>query len=157
MIPKSIQYKIGTFFLVLYGVYQVSEGWAARKQLATLEKEGVTVPGVVESIEKQTSGSWRRRSTHYTVVASFVTQVGARRATFDATSTFCEPRITGQGITARIVNPNVEIRYVPASPRNAIIVGGSVDKASDFWFGIIVTVAAFGGLIYLFVYNPFEE
>jgi len=55
------------------------------------------------------------------------------------------------------VNPNVEIRYVPSNFKNSIIVGGSVDKAGDFWFGMIVTVVAFGGLIHLIVYNPFED
>ncbi len=159
MIPKSIQFKIGAFIMVLYGIFKFSEGAGARKELAALEKDGVTVPGVIESAEKETSGSWRRRSTEYTVFASYITQAGARRAKFEVTSSFFEPRVSGsgQGGTGAIVNPNVEIRYLPTNFKNSIIVGGSVNKASDFWFGMIVTVAGFGGLIYLFVYNPFED
>ncbi len=159
MIPKSIRYKIGAFIMVLYGIFKFSEGADARKELAALEKDGVMVPGIIESVEKETSGSWRRRKTQYTVFASYMTQAGARRGKFSVTGSFIEPRLSssGQGDTGAIVNPNVEIRYVPSNFKNSIIVGGSVDKAGDFWFGMIVTVVAFGGLIYLFVYNPFED
>jgi hypothetical protein len=38
-----------------------------------------------------------------------------------------------------------------------MIVGGSVNRSSDFWFGIVVAVAGFGGLIYLFLYDPFAD
>ena len=159
MIPKSIRYKIGAFIMVLYGVFKFSEGADARKELAALEKDGVTVPGVIESAEKETSGSWRRRKTQYTVFASYMTQAGARRAKFEVTGSFIEPRVSGSGKDGMgaMVNPNVEIRYLPTHFKNSIIVGGSVDKAGDFWFGMIVTVVAFGGLIYLIVYNPFED
>ncbi len=159
MIPKSIRYKIGAFIMVLYGVFKFSEGADARKELAALEKDGVTVPGVSESAEKETSGSWRRRKTEYTVFASYMTQAGARRGKFAVTGSFIEPRLSGsgQGEMGTILKPNVEIRYLPTNFKNSIIVGGSADKAGDFWFGMIVTVTAFGGLVYLIVCNPFED
>lgn len=154
MIPKSIQFKIGAFFVVLWGVYLASNGSGAGKQLATLEKKGVTVPGIIESAQK----SGRRRSTEYTVVAAFATQSGEpRKSEFEVTPSFFESRTRGEGVRGAIVNPNVEIRYLPTNPKLAMIIGGSVNHSSDFWFGIVVAVAGFGGLIYLFVCDPFED
>jgi len=154
MIPKSIQYKIAAVFVVLWGVYLASSGSETGKQVALLEKKGVTVPGIIESAKK----SGRRRSTEYTVVATFATQSGEpRKAEFEVTSSFFESRTSGQGMMGMIVNPNIEVRYLQTNPNVAMIVGGSINHSSDFWFGIVVALAGIGGLIYLFVYDPFAD
>jgi|GEM_PF-1192512 len=154
MIPKSIQYKIAAVFIVLWGVYLASSGSDTGKQVALLEKKGVTVPGTIESAKK----SGRRRSTEHTVVATFATQSGEpRKAEFEVTSSFFESRTSGQGMMGMIVNPNIEVRYLQTNPNVAMIVGGSVNHSSDFWFGIVVALAGIGGLIYLFVYDPFAD
>ncbi len=158
MIPKSIQYKIAAVFVVLWGVYLASNGSGTGKQMAQLEKKGVTVPGIIESAKTKESKSGRRRTTDYFVVAAFTTQSGdPKKSEFEVTPSFFEARTQGQGLMGSIVNPNVEIRYLPTDPSLAIIIGGSVDKSSDFWFGIALVAAGLGGLIYLFVYNPFED
>jgi hypothetical protein len=154
MIPKSIQYKIAAVFVVLWGVYLASSGSDTGKQVALLEKKGVTVPGIIESAKK----SGRRRSTECMVVATFATQSGEpRKAEFEVTSSFFESRTSGQGMMGMIVNPNIEVRYLQTNPNVAMIVGGSINHSSDFWFGIVVALAGIGGLIYLFVYDPFAD
>lgn len=151
MIPKSIQFKILAFCAVLYGIYMASEGSGAGKNLAKLEKGGVNVPGVIVSAKTQKSG---RRSVDYIVVATYELQSGEkRRSEFKVTEDFLESRAAGPAPA----DPNVEVRYLPTDPSLAIIVGGSVNRSSNFWIGLGVAAVGLVGLIYLFLYDPFEE
>ena len=158
MIPKSIQFKILAFFAVLYGVYLASEGSGARKADAILEKNGVTVPGMVVGAKTKTSGSARRRSTEYLFDTQFTIQNGEQRQReFVVDSSFFESRVSGSGMMGTITQPNVEVRYLPTDPSHAIIVGGSVNHSSNLWLGILVSIGGLGGLVYLFLYNPFDD
>ncbi|MGV3664419.1 MAG: hypothetical protein ACO1TE_29875 [Prosthecobacter sp.] len=155
MIPKSIQFKILAFFAVLYGLYSASEGSGAGKKFAELEKGGVNVPGILETAKTRRS---TRRSTDYTVVASYTLQTGEKRKTeFEVTSDFLQSRTNGDGMTGMITDPNVEIRYLPAKPGLAMIVGGSLNNSSKFWTGLGIAAAGLIGLVYMFIYDPFAD
>lgn len=155
MISKSVKYKIIAAVALLYGLFLASEGWGVSKHRAALEKEGVTVPGVIESARIRTTESGRRRTTEYLLTVSFKTPAGARKSEFDVTIPFFESKTSGQRPAVTVTNPNAEVRYLEADPETAMIVGGSVDGSYKLQYGLIVTGIGLCGLIYLLVRKPF--
>lgn len=137
----STKIKIVAAIAVLAGPYLAWTGNLEKQRLDRLEKEGVTVPGVIEG------GEWSKgkRSSKYIFEASYKTQDGKdMMGNFQVKVDYFKAHATDEAITV----PDVEVRYLPADPATAILVGGSTDDALLLPVGIALFV---GGLITLVV------
>lgn len=139
----STKLKIVAVVAVIAGPFLTFEGNREKQRLAALEKDGITVNGILEGGESRKSG---KRSRSYSFDASFAPQGGAPiTKTFKVKSAFFDSHTDETSITV----PGVEIRYLAANPHeSAIIVNGSTDNALLFEVGIGAVV---GGLILLIV------
>lgn len=130
--------------LIAVGPFLTFTGHKEKTRLAQLEKDGATVEGYITGGE---SKSGRRRGTSYTFNVEFKTADGkAISRDFNMKSDFAKAHISGDSIS----DPNVKVRYLPADPDNAIIVGGSSDDALMFPIGIGLFVVGLGVTVYGF-------
>jgi hypothetical protein len=136
----STKIKVFAVIAVLAGPFLTYNGHQEKERLAKLEKEGVTVDGIIEG------GEWRkgRRSSSYKLDVSFKPQNGAQtQQTFQVSSTFFSAHASDTAVT----DPAVKVRYLPSAVQDsAIIVGGSTDTTAMFGVGIGALV---GGLLTL--------
>lgn len=139
----STKLKIIAVVAVIAAPFLTLEGQKEKQRLAALEKDGITVNGILEGGESRKSG---KRSRSYSFDASFTPQGGTPiTKSFKVKSTFFDSHTDDTSITI----PEVQVRYLAASPQeSAIIVGGSTDNALLFEAGIGVGA---GGLILLIV------
>ena len=142
----STKIKIVAAIAVIAGPILTTLGYQEKERLAALEKDGITVPGVLEGGESKRSG---KRSKSYNFDATFTPQGGSQvTKTFKVTATFFSDRTDETSIT----NPDVEVRYLAADPTgSAIIVGGSTDDAALFPAGIGAFVVGLITLIVMFL------
>lgn len=148
----STKIKIVAAIAVIAGPIMTTIGYQEQQRLAILEKDGITVPGILEGGESKRSG---KRSKSYNFDASFSPQGGTPMTkTFKVTATFFSERTDDTSIT----NPNVEVRYLAADPQeSAIIVGGSTDNTSLFMIGIGAFVVGLITLIVMFLRKKPDE
>ena len=126
----STKLKIFSVIAVLGGPFAAFEGYKDKQLLAEMDKSGVTVPG--EIVGGGSSGG--RRSRSYELIIGFSPQ-GATTPTkksFKVTSSFYKAHTSDSSIT----DPNVQVRYLPAKPDTAIVVGGSSEYTALFPLGI---------------------
>ena len=136
----STKIKAFAIIAVIVGPFLTYNGHQDKERLAKLEKEGVTVDGIIEG------GEWRkgRRSSSYKLEVSYKPQNGAQtQQTFQVSSSFFSAHASDKEVT----DPAVKVRYLPSEIQDsAIIVGGSTDTTAMFGVGI----GAFGiGLLTL--------
>lgn len=146
---KPTQIKLVAVIAILAGPFLAIQGYNTKQSLAELEKDGITVEGVIDGGE---SSSGRRRSSSYSFDVSFSPQTGVpQKKPFKVTSGFFKAHVSGDTIS----DPKVQVRYLPTNTDTAILVGGSTDNSWTFLVGI---AACLGGLltaIYMFViYKP---
>lgn len=122
--------KLIAVIAVLAGPFMTYTGHKEKERLAALEKDGVTVEGVIEG------GEWKkgRRSSSYKFDVSYTPQNGSRvQQTFEVTSGFFSAHASDTAVT----DPAVKVRYLPSDIQDsAIVVGGSTDMTAMFGFGI---------------------
>ena len=125
----STKITIAAVIAVLAGPFLAFVGYQEKQRLALLEKEGVTVPGVIEGGESQK----RRRSKTYKFDVIFRGPNGSPiTQSFKVTSSFFKAHASDSAVTA----PVVEVRYQPSNMSNSIIVGGSDDDTAMFPAGL---------------------
>ncbi len=144
--PKSIirmgtstKIKLFALIAVLAGPFLTYKGHQEKERLAKLEKEGITVDGIIEG------GKWKRgKNSYHQFDVSYTPQNGTPvKQTFSVTSNYFSAHATDTVTT----DPAVKVSYLPSEIQDsAIIVGGSTDSTASFGFGIGAFV---GGLITL--------
>ncbi len=126
----STKIKLFAVIAVIAGPFLTFAGHKDKERLAALEKDGVTVDGIIEG------GEWSkgRRSSDYKLDVSFTPQNGAQTLqTFKVTSNFFSAHASETAVT----DEAVKVRYLPSSIQDsAIIVGGSTDSTAMFGVGI---------------------
>lgn len=138
----STKIKIAAVIGILVGPFLAYTGHQDKERLAKLEKEGITVDGLLEGGESHRSG---KRSRSYNFDAVFTPQGGSAPVTktFKVTSNFFSLRTSEKSIT----DPKVQVRYLAANPQDsAVIVGGSTDEAALFPVGIGAFILSIGTL-----------
>lgn len=141
--------KIIAVVAALAGPFLTFQGHKDKENLAALEKDGVTVEATIEG------GEWRkgkRGSRNYSFDVSYAPQAGApQKKSFKVTSNFFNAHSTEEAIT----DPHCQVRYLPANPDNAIVVGGSTDDTWLFPAGLGATILGLLTAIYMFfMYKP---
>ncbi len=135
----STKITIAAVIAILAGPLLSFVGYQEKQRLASLEKEGVTVPGIIEGGESKR----RRRSKTYSFDVMFRGPNGSPvTRSFKVTSSFFKAHASDNAIT----DPVVEVRYEPSKVSNSIIVGGSDDDTVMFPVGIAAFVAGAGTL-----------
>ena len=144
----STKIKIAAVLAIVVGPILTYTGHQEKEQLAKLEKEGVTVDGILEG------GEWRkgRRSSSYQFDVSYTPQNGAPvKQVFKVTSTFFSVHANDTAIT----DPAVKVRYLPDSIQDsAIIIGGSPDSTALFGVGIGAITIGLLTLAGMFFFKP---
>lgn len=114
-------------------------GFQERGHQALLDKEGVEVPGEIESGETK---SGRRGSKSQKVDIQWQTQDGkSSLQTFSVSKEFFAGVTDGHSIT----KPAVTIRYAPSDPQGtAIVVGGSHHTTEMVWVGLGAGIIGLG-------------
>lgn len=128
---NSTKIKIIAAIAVVAGPFLTYFGHQDKERLAKLEKEGVTVPGMIEGGESHKSG---RRSRSYSLDVSFTPEGGTPvTKNFKVTSSF----FSGHTKESSIVDPEVKVRYLKTDVQgSAIVVDGSTDETMLFPAGI---------------------
>jgi Protein of unknown function (DUF3592) len=146
---KPAQIKLVAIIAILAGPFLAVQGYNTKQSLAALEKEGVTVEGVIDGGE---SSSGRRRSSSYSFDVSFAPQTGApQKKAFKVTGTFFKAHVTGEAIS----DPKVQVRYLPTNVDTSILVGGSTDNSWTFPVGIAACIGGLLTALYMFfMYKP---
>ncbi len=127
--------------MMLAGPFIAFSGWQTTQKLAALEKEGVTVPGVILSGDEYRG----RRSRSYSFEVAYATQEGDPRVNqFSVDSSFFHAHISGDSIG----NDRVDVTYRPDDPDQAILVGGSTDSSAGMYIGLVMTVLGICGFCF---------
>ena len=135
----STKIKVFAIIAVIAGPFLTYNGHQEKERLAKLEKEGVTVDGIIEG------GEWKRgKHSNYQFDVSYTPQNGAPvKQTFKVTSNYFSAHARDTAVTDAVANE----RYLPSAVQDsAIIVGGSTDFTAGFNLGIGAFV---GGLLTL--------
>ncbi|MFN0079004.1 MAG: DUF3592 domain-containing protein [Prosthecobacter sp.] len=138
--------KLFAAIAVIAGPFLTYNGHLEKERLAKLEKEGVTVDGMIGGGESRRSG---KRSRSYNFDVTFTPQGGAPvTKTFKVTSSFFSARTNDTSVT----DPLVKVRYLAANAQDsAIIVDGSDDDALMFPVGIGAFAVGLITLIVMFM------
>lgn len=143
----STKIKIAAVLALIIGPILTFSGHQEKERLAQLEKDGVTVDGIVEG------GEWRkgRRSSSYQFDVSYTPQTGApTQQVFKVTKAFFSAHANDTAIT----DPAVKVRYLPANIQDsAIIVGGTPNTTAMFGFGIGAFVIGLVTLVIMFFFK----
>lgn len=128
---KSTQVKIIAAIAVVASPFLTFYGHKDKERLAKLDKEGITVPGMIEGGESHKSG---KRSRSYSMDASFTPEGGAPvTKNFKVTSSFFSAH-ANEGL---VKDPEIKVRYLKSDVQgSAIIVDGSTDETFLFPSGI---------------------
>lgn len=126
----STKIKLIAVIAIIAGPFMTYNGHKDKERLAALEKDGITVDGVIEG------GEWKkgRRSSSYKLDVSYTPQNGTPvQQTFQVTSDFFSAHASDTAVT----DPAVKVRYLPSDIQDsAIVVGGSTDMTAMFGVGI---------------------
>jgi hypothetical protein len=122
-------------------------GWEEQQTQGRLDKEGVTVPGLIEKGEER-SGRKRRKTFSLEVTFTPKDQTQQRRR-FTVGRSYFESHVDKASVT----NPSCEVRYVPADPNLAIVVGGSSDGSAMFPVGVVAAVLGLLTSLYMFIFR----
>ncbi|MFZ2281992.1 MAG: DUF3592 domain-containing protein [Prosthecobacter sp.] len=131
--------KLFAAIAIIAGPFLTYNGHQEKERLAKLEKEGVTVDGIIEG------GEWKRgKNSNYQFDVSYTPQNAAPvKQTFKVTSNYFSAHASDTAVT----DPLAKVRYLPSAIQDsAILVGGSTDFTAGFNLGIGAFV---GGLITL--------
>lgn len=141
----STKFKIVAVIAIIAGPFLAYNGYQEKERLAKLEKEGITVDGIIESGES--SKSRKSRSYHFEV--SFAPQGGSpTKKNFAVKSDFFKAHTN----ESSIVSPEVKVRYLAGDvDESAVIVGGSTDTTINFVVGIAAFVGGLGLLLFFFL------
>lgn len=137
----STKIKIIAVIAVIAGPFLTYNGHQEKERLAKLEKEGVTVDGIIEG------GNWKKgKGSYYQFDVSYAPQNGTpTKQTFKVTSDYFSAHASET--TKMVTNPEAKVRYLPSNVQDsAILVGGSTDFTAGFNLGIGAFV---GGLLTL--------
>ncbi|WP_395732652.1 DUF3592 domain-containing protein [Prosthecobacter sp.] len=129
--------KLFAAIAVIAGPFLTYSGHQEKERLARLEKEGVTVDGIIEG------GEWKRgKNSNYQFDVSYTPQSSAPvKQTFKVTSNYFSAHASDTAVT----DPVAKVRYLPSAIQDsAILVGGSTDFTAGFNLGIGAFV---GGLL----------
>jgi len=129
--------KLFAAIAIIAGPFLTYNGHQEKERLARLEKEGVTVDGIIEG------GEWKKgKNSNYQFDVSYTPQNGAPvKQTFKVTSNYFSAHASDTAVT----DPIAKVRYLPSAIQDsAILVGGSTDFTAGFNLGIGAFV---GGLI----------
>ncbi|WP_395749922.1 DUF3592 domain-containing protein [Prosthecobacter sp.] len=124
--------KIVAAIGILAGPFLAYNGHQEKERLARLEKDGITVEGLLGDGESRRSG---KRSRSYTFDAVFTPQGASTpvKKSYKVSSSFFSSHTNETTVT----NPQIQVRYLPDNPHDsAVIVGGSTDDAALFPVGI---------------------
>lgn len=143
----STKIKLFAVIAVIAGPFLTFTGHKDKERLAALEKDGVTVDGIIEG------GEWRkgRRSSDYKLDVSYTPQNGTpTQQTFKVSSTFFSAHASDTAVT----DEAVKVRYLPSSIQDsAIIVGGSTDSTALFGVGIGAFVIGLVTMVGMFFFK----
>ena len=131
--------KLFAAIAIIAGPFLTYNGHQEKERLARLEKEGVTVDGIIEG------GEWKKgKNSNYQFDVSYTPQNGAPvKQTFKVTSNYFSAHASDTAVT----DPVAKVRYLPSAIQDsAILVGGSTDFTAGFNLGIGAFV---GGLLTL--------
>lgn len=130
----STKIKIAAVLAIIAGPFMTYNGYSEKQRLAKLEKEGVTVDGIIQGGEWRSGG--RRRSSSHTFDVAFTPDGGVPvTKSFAVTSSYFSAHASKD--ENAIIDPAVKVRYLHGQIENsAILVNGSTDQASMFPFGI---------------------
>lgn len=129
--------KLFAVIAIIAGPFLTYSGHQEKERLAKLEKEGVTVDGIIEG------GEWRKgKHSNYQFDVSYTPQNGSPiKQTFKVTSSYFSAHASDTAVT----DEQAKVRYLPSAIQDsAILVGGSTDFTAGFNLGIGAFV---GGLI----------
>lgn len=126
--------KIAAVIAIIAGPFLTFNGHQEKERLAKLEKDGVTVEGVIEGGEWNKGG--RRRSSSYSFNVVFKPDGGTPvTKSFKVNATYFAAHASEK--ESAITDPAVKVRYVPGDVQeSAIIEGGSTDNTVFFPIGI---------------------
>lgn len=140
----STRIKIIAVIAVVVGPILAVTGYRDKERLAKLEKDGVTVDGIIEG------GEWskKRRSSNYQFDVSYNPTGGTPvKQVFKVTSSFYAAHTKDNLIT----DETVKVRYLPDEMQDsAILVGGSTDETALFGVGIGAFVLGLLTSIFMF-------
>lgn len=130
----STKVKIIAIIAVIAGPVLTFNGHEEKERLARLEKDGVTVEGVIEGGEWSKGG--RRRSSSHSFDVAFKPAEGAPvTKSFKVHSEYFAAHANEK--ESSITDPMVKVRYLPGeAEKNAILEGGSTDNTVLFPAGI---------------------
>ena len=119
---------------VVAGPFLTYNGYREKQRLADLEKNGVTVPGVIEGGEWSKGG--RRRSSSYSFDVAFQPKDGGPvTKSFKVNANYFATHANEK--ESVITDENVKVRYLAGDvEKSAILEGGSTDDTLMFPFGI---------------------
>lgn len=113
-------------------------------RLQALEKEGETVPGVITGGELSTG---RRGSKKFDFEVIYKTKKGDEvKKTFRVYRAFAEKYVADKSL----IRDDVEVRYLPKDPQNAILVGSSNHTPEMEYVGYGVGAVGLLGTVALF-------
>lgn len=133
----STKIKLFAAIAIIAGPFLTYNGHQEKERLVRLEKEGVTVDGIIEG------GEWKKgKNSNYQFDVSYTPQNGAPvKQTFKVTSNYFSAHASDTAVT----DPMAKVRYLPSAIQDsAILVGGSTDFTAGFNLGIGAFV---GGLL----------
>lgn len=125
----STKIKLYSAIAIIAGPFFAYNGHQEKERLARLEKEGVTVDGIIEG------GEWKRgKNSNYQFDVSYTPQNAAPvKQTFKVTSNYFSAHASDTAVT----DPLAKVRYLPSAIQDsAIVVGGSTDSTAMFGVGI---------------------
>lgn len=123
-------------------------GMQESQKFARIEKEGVTVQGVIMKGESRS----RKGSKSYKFDITYQPEGGASiTKNFSVTNSFAQTKMDGNSIT----DPIAQVRYLPSDPQTAIVVNGTSNVGSGMmWAGIAWGIIGLITAFFSFVRRP---
>jgi hypothetical protein len=144
--------KLIAIAALIAGPILIFSGLQDRKNIETIEAEGISVPAVIDGGETKS----RKGVKSFKLEVRYRTQSGEQ-----LTKTFTAPRAYVQKHvdldSNSIIDDRVEVRYLAADPSKAVLVGAPEDPMTLVYIGIAAAVGGLGGTIYLFRKRPSPE
>lgn len=125
---RTAQWKLISIIAIFAGPALAYWGYHAKVSLAELEKNGITVPGIIDGGESKTG-----RNSHQNFDVHYTQQGGVKvNRTFGVKRDYFKAHTSENTIS----DPNVQVRYLPSDPSNVMLIGGSTDNTAMLPVGI---------------------
>lgn len=135
--------KLGTIIFLLVGLSMAYFGYQKKKDLALVKKDGITVSGKILSGQLNHNRKSGRVTHSFSV--EFSPKEGQKTSrSFKVEEAFFNSHVKGDSL----INPIVQVRYLPTDFDNSIIVNGSANDSNTLMnVGLVFTVLSLSSLI----------